>query len=168
MNGEFPPIAELLPQAGPMRLLECVLAHDAEETRCAVRPSRSALFRDAEGNVPVWVAIEYMAQCAAADGSLRLRAPDSPALAPRPGLFIGSRRLVFRCAGFDAARRLVVTARRAAGREGGLLAFDCAVLDAGGGAPLAEGRLNVLPGQAGLQGQRGGAERRLDGPLRRE
>jgi predicted hotdog family 3-hydroxylacyl-ACP dehydratase len=145
MSDEFPPIAELLPQAGAMRLLECVLAHDSKQTRCEVLPSRSVLFRDAAGRVPAWVAIEYMAQCAAADGSLRVRARGE---APRPGLFIGSRRLVFRCAGFDASQRLEVTARHAAGRRE-LLAFDCAVIDPGSGAPLAEGRLHVLPGITG-------------------
>ena len=139
---ELPPIAELLPHAGAMRLLECVLAHDDGGTRCAVRALSAAPFRDASGRVPAWVALEYMAQCAAADGSLRQRASGA---APAPALLVGSRRLTFRCAGFDPAQRLEVTACHAAGsRE--LLAFDCAVFDARGGAPLAEGRLSVLPG----------------------
>jgi predicted hotdog family 3-hydroxylacyl-ACP dehydratase len=33
---DFPHLAALLPHAGPMRLLERVLAHDALETRCSV------------------------------------------------------------------------------------------------------------------------------------
>ena len=142
---EFPPIAELLPQAGAMRLLARVLSHDAAGTRCAVEPLHGALFRDARGHVPAWVALEYMAQCAAADGSLRRRAHGA---ALEPALLIGSRRVAFRCAGFDADQRLEVTARHAAGQRE-LLAFDCAVYDARGGEPLAEGRLNVLPGLTG-------------------
>jgi predicted hotdog family 3-hydroxylacyl-ACP dehydratase len=141
----FPPIAQLLPQAGAARLLERVLAHDADGTRCAVNPAQSALFRDANGRVPAWVALEYMAQCAAADGSLRRRARGE---ALEPALLVGSRRVAFRCTHFDAAQRLEVTARHAAGRRE-LLAFDCAVFDARGGEPLAEGRLNVLPGISG-------------------
>jgi predicted hotdog family 3-hydroxylacyl-ACP dehydratase len=137
---DFPPIALLLPQAGTARLLERVLAHDSEGTRCGVDPSQSALFRDARGRVPAWVALEYMAQCAAADGSLRQRARGLPL---EPALLIGSRRVAFRCARFEDAQRLEVTARHAAGRRE-LLAFDCAVFDARGGEPLAEGRLNVL------------------------
>ena len=140
-EAEFPPIAQLLPQAGAARLLERVLAHDGVETRCAVDPSQSALYRDASGRVPAWVALEYMAQCAAADGSLRGRAGGLPR---EPALLIGSRRVTFRSAGFDATQRLEVTARHAAGQRE-LLAFDCAVFDARGGEPLAEGRLNVLP-----------------------
>jgi predicted hotdog family 3-hydroxylacyl-ACP dehydratase len=144
VSSELPPIAALLPHAGAMRLLERVLAHDGDTTRCAVAPP-GALFRDAQGGVPAWVALEYMAQCAAADGSLRRRARGEPAL---PALLIGSRRVVFHCARFDAAQRLEVTARHAAG-ERELLAFDCAVFDARGGEPLVEARLNVLPGLHG-------------------
>jgi predicted hotdog family 3-hydroxylacyl-ACP dehydratase len=142
---EFPPIAQLLPQAGAARLLERVLAHDGDGTRCAVDPSHGALFRDADGRVPAWVALEYMAQCAAADGSLRGRARGEPLV---PALLIGARRVALRCRHFEPAQALEVTARHAAGgRE--LLAFDCAVFDARGGEPLAEGRLNVLPGLSG-------------------
>ncbi len=139
----IPPVAELLPHSGPMRLLERVLAHDADGTRCAVWPGRSALFRDATGRVPCWVAAEYMAQCAAVDGSLRLRARG---VSPRPVLFVGSRRIAFHREAFDPSQRLEVEARYAAGRPGGLVAFDCALFAGEGGDTLAEGRLNVLAG----------------------
>jgi len=142
---DFPPIAELLPQAGAMRLLDRVLEHGDSGTRCSVDLSHGAPFRDARGAVPAWVALEYMAQCAAADGSLRMRARGESL---EPALLVGSRRVEFRCAEFDPAQRLEVTARHAAGRSG-LLAFDCAVFDALGGEPLVEGRLNVLPGVGG-------------------
>jgi predicted hotdog family 3-hydroxylacyl-ACP dehydratase len=81
-----------------------------------------------------------MAQCAAAHGGLVARARGE---APRPGLFLGSRRLVFRCEAFAPERALEVRARHAAGRAP-RLAFDCAVLDPDGGPPLVEGRLTVL------------------------
>jgi predicted hotdog family 3-hydroxylacyl-ACP dehydratase len=145
MSAGFPPIAQLLPQAGAARLLERVLAHGGDGTRCAVDPSRGALFRDESGRAPAWVALEYMAQCAAADGSLRGRARGEPLV---PALLIGARRVAFRCSHFEAEQRLEVTARHAAG-ERELLAFDCAVFDARGGDPLVEGRLNVLPDLSG-------------------
>jgi len=137
---DFPPLAELLPQAGPMRLLERVEAHDEERTVCRARADASALFRSADGSVPAWVGIEYMAQCAAVHGGLAARARGE---APGPGLFVGSRRLSFRCASFAPGAELRVTARHAAGR-GDALAFDCTVEDLAGGPPLVEGRLNVL------------------------
>ena len=140
MSG-FPPIQHLLPHAGPMRLLESVLAHDANETRCAVRAGAGGAFRQASGELPSWAAIEAMAQCAATDGSLRRGAQG---LDLGPALFLGSRRITFHAPRIDATARLEVSARLAAGRPGGLLAFDCALRDSGGAA-LVEGRLNVLP-----------------------
>jgi len=140
VSAPFPPIGELLPHAGPMRLLEAVIAHDPECTRCRVEPSRSELFRDATGRIPAWVGIEYMAQCIAAHGGLLARARGE---APRPGLLLGSRRLVFRQDAFEPGRTLEVRARHVAGHSE-MLAFECAVLDPGEEAPLAEGRLNVL------------------------
>ena len=136
----LPPLAELLPHAGPMRLLERVESHDGERTVCHAQPAASALFQDAAGFVPVGVAIEYMAQCAAAHGGLVARARGE---APRRGLFVGSRRLVFRCDGFAPGVALRITARHAGGRAESF-AFDCTVEDPAGGPPLAEGRLNVV------------------------
>jgi predicted hotdog family 3-hydroxylacyl-ACP dehydratase len=123
-----------------MRLVDRVLAHAGDETRCSVDPARSALFQDASGRIPVWVGIEYMAQCAAVHGGLVARARGD---APLPGLFLGSRSLAFHCDHFEPGAPLVVTARHVAGRSR-TLAFACAVHDAGG-ATLAEGRLHVLP-----------------------
>jgi len=81
-----------------------------------------------------------MAQCIAAHGGLLARARGE---APRPGLLLGSRRLVFRQDAFEPGRTLEVSARHVAGHSE-MLAFECAVLHPGEEAPLAEGRLNVL------------------------
>jgi predicted LPLAT superfamily acyltransferase/predicted hotdog family 3-hydroxylacyl-ACP dehydratase len=140
LRGGFPPLAELLPQAGPMRLLDRILEHDASGTRCLADPARSALFCDAGERVPAWVGIEYMAQCTAAHGGLLARARGE---APRPGLFVGSRRLRFRCEGFEAGQLLEVEARHAAG-HGARMAFDCAVRLPGLDEPLVEGRINIV------------------------
>ncbi|MEM7409376.1 MAG: hypothetical protein AAF430_03970 [Myxococcota bacterium] len=131
-------MSALLPQQGPMRLLSRVVSHDAEQTRCAVAPADAALFRGAEGRIPSWVALEWMAQCAAADGSLRLREEGSPL---RACLFLGSRRLQFHCDHFAPDASFEVSARHTAGRQR-THRFDCAVYD--GDRILAEGQLNVL------------------------
>ena len=63
-------LAKLLPHRGSMCLLDAVLHHDAKKTICRVDPLRSTLFEDASGALPSWLALEYMAQCAAAHGAL--------------------------------------------------------------------------------------------------
>ena len=156
MSQGLPPIAELLPQRGAMRLLGRVIDHDGEATRCAVDPGAGALFAEANGRIPVWLALEWMAQCAAVDGALRLRAEGAEG-PPPPGLLLGSRSLRFREPWLERAQALEVRARRASGR-GRRFAFDCELCDGAGGEPLAAGRINVLladdlPGTGG--GRRG-------------
>jgi len=142
MTEPLPPIAELLPQRGAMRLLGRVIAHGADGTRCALEPGAGALFREEDGRLPAWLALELMAQCAAVDGALRLRS--AGAVGPPPaGLLLGSRRLDLGQPWLDAERGLEVRARRVSGR-GRRFAFECALEDGSGGEPLAAGRINVL------------------------
>jgi predicted hotdog family 3-hydroxylacyl-ACP dehydratase len=128
-----------------MLLLHSVVAHDAAHTRCRVEVDASELFREPGGRVPAWVALEYMAQCAAAHGGLVARARGE---APRAGLLLGTRRLRLALEAFEPGSTLFVSARHRAG-ETGLLAFDCEVCDAAGGPALAEGRLHVYTFEAG-------------------
>jgi len=136
---EFPPIDRLVGHSGPMSLLDRVIAHDGETTVCEVRVDASTLFRDAEGRVPVWVGIEYMAQCIAAHGGLVWRTRDDR---PKPGLFLGARRLKLVGTWFEAGTVLTVRARHIKG-DSGMVQFACAIEDPAGGNMLAEGILNV-------------------------
>jgi predicted hotdog family 3-hydroxylacyl-ACP dehydratase len=121
----FPPIAELIPHAGDMVLLSCVVAHDELETRCRVEVAEQRLFCDAGGAVPAWLAIEWMAQCIAVRGGLRARERGE---APPLGLLLGSRKMRFEAADFQADQVLAVRARHLRGRpESGAQVFDCAI-----------------------------------------
>ena len=135
----FPEIAELVPHRGPLCLLDRVLSHDIRETVCSVTPTAGDLLADADGRVPVWIGLEYMAQCVAAHGGLVSRSSGG---SPRPGLFLGSRRVTFGAQRFEPGRPLRVTARHHAGQRG-LVAFDCEVADESAEAPLVQGRVNV-------------------------
>jgi predicted hotdog family 3-hydroxylacyl-ACP dehydratase len=135
----FPPLAELIPHADGMLLLDRVLTHDATHTVCATTADRSSLFANADGSVPSWVGIEYMAQCAAVHGELTNRSRNE---APRPGLLLGSRRLELHRDVFAAGDSLEVTARHYMG-ESGLVAFDSSIRSASSGEVLVEGRVNL-------------------------
>lgn len=136
MSAGQPPIEELLPQRGAMRLLDAVLAHDERETRCAADPARAELFRDEDGRVPAWVALELMAQCAAVHGGLAARHRGEP---PRAGLFVGARRVRLAADAFEEGRPLEVGVVHVRG-ERGAVAFDGWVRD-GAETELAAGRL---------------------------
>jgi predicted hotdog family 3-hydroxylacyl-ACP dehydratase len=135
----FPDVADLLPHARRMLLLSSVIEHAPDRTTCVVEVDRSELFRDPEGYVPAWVGLEYLAQCTAVYGSLVARARGK---APRFGFFIGGRRLSLHVDRFRPGQRLHVSVRHLRG-DNGLVAFDGTIQDAGGGAPLVEGRLSV-------------------------
>jgi predicted hotdog family 3-hydroxylacyl-ACP dehydratase len=150
---EFPSIAELLPHRGPAVLLERVLSHDAKTTVCAVDPRGSGHYRADDGSVPSWVGLEYMAQAVAAHGGLVDRASGAP---PRPGFFLGSRRLDLSTARFEPGVELEVSATLLRGTLGrpddgagparsgaSVLAFDCAVRAAGSGQTMVSGVLTV-------------------------
>ena len=135
----FPPIGELLPHRGRAVLLSRVLAHDAASTTCAVDAGAGALYRDADGAVPAYVGLEYMAQAVAAHGGLLDREAGRDA---RPGFFLGSRRLSFEVERFAPDLALVVTATHLRG-SGRMLAFDCSIRPAGGGDAMVSGILTV-------------------------
>jgi predicted hotdog family 3-hydroxylacyl-ACP dehydratase len=144
-----------------MRLLDRVLSHSRDCTRCAADPAASAVLAHPDGSVPAWIGLEYMAQCIAVHGGLAARASG---VAPKVGVLLGARRLEVGARDLAPGTELVVEARHHAG-ESGLVAFDCAVSVAADGAPLVRGRLNVyilesfrdLPRGGGSDGTHDGA-----------
>ena len=135
----YPDVAELVPQRGRMRLLSAVVSHSVQETVCAIDLERSGLFAEADGSIPAFVALEYMAQCAAAHAGLVNRSGGEP---PRANLLLGTRRLQLATERFRPGQRLRVSARHHRG-ESGLVVFDCVLSDADSNEKLAEGRLNL-------------------------
>ncbi len=132
-------LATLLPQTGSMRLLDTLLVHEPDRTVCALDPLRSGLFDDGRGRLPAWLALEYMAQCASVHGALAMGGRG--ASAPQRAFLLGARRLELHVAALEL-RPLEVEARLHR-VMGGLVAFDCALLDPERGSSLATGRLNV-------------------------
>jgi predicted hotdog family 3-hydroxylacyl-ACP dehydratase len=132
-------IEEVVPHSGSMLLVGPVLEHRPEFTRCRVDVARSALFARADGRVPAWVALEWMAQCVAAHGGLVGRALGLPV---RPGLFLGTRGVRLHADDFGASEVLEVCARHLRG-ELGLVAFACRLERPGEERALAEGSVSV-------------------------
>jgi predicted hotdog family 3-hydroxylacyl-ACP dehydratase len=123
-----------------MRLLAHVVAHTEDATTCELSAAASALFADERGDVPAWVALEWMAQCAAAHGSLSARAVGSP---PLQGMLVGAKRFTLARAIFARGETLQVTARPT-GAAGDLVTFDCEVRDEQG--VVAAASISVIAG----------------------
>jgi len=136
--GEFAALDALIPHSGPMRLVSRVLAHSPERTVCALDVRDSELFRDADGRVPAWVALEYMAQCVAAHGGLLDGEPGAP---PRPGFLVGAKRIDLHRDSFAPDESLEVSARILQ-RVGRLALLACEVR--AGSELVAEATLSVF------------------------
>ena len=123
-----------------MALVGAVLDHGPTHTVCAVDCAESVLFREADGSVPAWLAIEYMAQCIGVHAGLEKHARGA---GPNLGFFVGSRRTVFHADRFVPGEQLRVRAD-AVRRGGGLVVFACRVEREADAALLAEGLVSVF------------------------
>ena len=131
-------LLDVLPQRPPMVLLDKIISHDGDETTCAVRIDPASPFASADGSIPSWVAMEFMAQCAAAHSGLLDRNKGKPI---RLGFLLGSRKLDLHVQRFEVGQELRVKAK-STWTDGELASFDCSVCDANG-ALLAECELSA-------------------------
>jgi predicted hotdog family 3-hydroxylacyl-ACP dehydratase len=116
------PIAELLPHAGDMILLDEVLRYGEEDvqTRLSVRPG--GLFNQADGSLPAWVGIELMAQSIAAYAGCHARQAGQPVAL---GFLLGTRNFQCNVERFPAGVELRISALRSLQDDNGMGVFEC-------------------------------------------
>lgn len=141
-------LRRLIPHQGAMLLLSSVLRHDAEETTCGVEIADQQLFREADGSVPAWIGLEYMAQCIAVHGALSGEREGPPLL----GFLVSARGLRFQGSRFEPLQRLESIARQISVGSSGLASFACSLCDRSTGALLAEGRIGCFAPPGGMPG----------------
>lgn len=131
------PLAELLPHAGDMILIDQVLAFDEEQiqTRVQVRPG--GLFNRADGSLPAWVGVELMAQSVAAYAGCQAREHDHPI---ELGFLLGTRKFECNVEHFPAGSELTIHALRSLQDDNGMGVFECHLTGPG---IQASARLNV-------------------------
>ncbi|AMB87466.1 3-hydroxylacyl-ACP dehydratase [Pseudomonas agarici] len=131
-------LAQLLPHAGDMILIEQVLAFDEEQihTRLTVRPD--GLFSREDGSLPAWIAIELMAQSVAAYAGCHARGANRPV---ELGFLLGTRKFECNVAHFPVGSELTIHAQRSLEDGNGMGVFECLLT---GPAIRASARLNVF------------------------
>lgn len=120
---DTPEIAELVPHAGQMLLLQRLLEVGDDYVVCEVLVRSDGLF-DSEGRVPAWLGIEYMAQTVAAFSGLQAYRDRTPV---KLGFLLGSRRFETNVQDFACGDVLRVSARRLVHSGSGMGAFECEV-----------------------------------------
>ena len=137
------PLAELIPHAGDMILIDQVLSFDEEQihTRATVTPG--GLFNRPDGSLPAWVGIELMAQSVAAYAGCHARRKGEPVAL---GFLLGTRKFECNVEHFPAGAELSIHGLRSLEDDNGMGVFECHLR---GDGFHASARLNVFrPPQA--------------------
>jgi predicted hotdog family 3-hydroxylacyl-ACP dehydratase len=131
------PIAEVLPHAGDMILLDSIEELEGERIVCLRTVQKAGLFQDTDGNLPAWVGVELMAQSIAAWAGCRARADQQPV---ELGFLLGTRQYECNVDAFPTGTCLRIEAQRSFHDQHGMGVFSCRIEAPG---IHAEARLNV-------------------------
>lgn len=132
------PIAELLPHAGEMILIDAVDAFDEEQVHTRLTVRGGGLFNQADGSLPAWVGVELMAQSIAAYAGCQSRLIGKPV---QLGFLLGTRHFQCNVEAFPLGAELQIHAQRSLQDDNGMGVFDCRL---SGPGITAEARLNVF------------------------
>ncbi|GLK92052.1 hotdog family protein [Pseudomonas turukhanskensis] len=132
------PIAELVPHAGDMILVDDVLSYADEEITTRLQVRAGGLFSQADGSLPAWVGIELMAQSVAAYAGCHARAAGLPV---ELGFLLGTRNYHCNVDAFPLGAELQIHALRSLQDDNGMGVFECHLTGPG---IHAEARLNVF------------------------
>ena len=123
----LPDIRLLVPHAGPMVLLDRVLAADATSLCAEVTIRPDSVFcnvHDSGGGVGGWIGIEYMAQAIAAHAGYLALQRGEPV---KVGFLLGARRYQCGCPLFKIGSVLQVHVEHVLQGENGLGSFECRI-----------------------------------------
>jgi predicted hotdog family 3-hydroxylacyl-ACP dehydratase len=121
---DCPDIASVMPHGGAMLLIDRLLEHDEDSVAVELRVPSDGLFH-ADGGMPAYVGVEYMAQAVACWAGCRAR---SRGLPPAIGFLLGTRRYDCAVPRFPSGMVLRVEARCEILGENGLGMFACRIL----------------------------------------
>ncbi|NWB97314.1 hotdog family protein [Pseudomonas gingeri] len=137
------PLAELLPHAGDMILIDQVLSFDEEQIHTCLTVRPNGLFNREDGSLPAWLGIELMAQSVAAYAGCRARGEGKPV---ELGFLLGTRKFECNVEHFPVGSQLRIHALRSLEDDNGMGVFECHL---SGPDIHASARLNVFrPPQA--------------------
>ena len=131
------PLAELLPHAGDMILLDRIESCDDERIVTHLQVLSGGLFNQADGSYPAWLGVELMAQSIAAFAGIRAkRRGDTVEL----GFLLGTRKYQCNVERFPLGAHLQIEAIRSLEDDSGMGVFECYLR---GTDIYLEARLNV-------------------------
>ena len=131
------PVADLLPHAGDMILIDEVIEFNDEQIRTRLTVRHGGPFNRADGSLPAWLAIELMAQSVAAYAGCQARTKNEPI---ELGFLLGTRKFECNVESFPPDSDLTIHAQRSLQDDSGMGVFECHL---SGPGIHASARLNV-------------------------
>jgi len=117
-------VDELLFHQKPMLLVKQVTRWDNQGLDIIVDPKDSSPFLNAQGQLPTWVGIEYMAQAIGALSGIFSKQAGQPI---SMGFLLGTRKFSVYQAFFDLQKTLKVRVKELLRDETNLVLFDCTI-----------------------------------------
>lgn len=118
------PLADLLPHAGDMILLDAIDDWDEESIVAQARVAGDRLFALPDGSWPAWLGIELMAQAVAAYAGLRAKNSGGQV---QLGFLLGTRKFDCNVTHFPVDSLLCIWARRSLEDDNGMGVFECGI-----------------------------------------
>ncbi|WP_434561052.1 hotdog family protein [Pseudomonas sp. R1-6] len=132
------PLAELMPHAGDMILIDRVVSFDDEQIHALATVKPGGLFNREDGALPAWVGIELMAQSVAAFAGCHARQRGD---AVELGFLLGTRKFECNVEHFPLDTELAIHGVRSLEDDNGMGVFECHIHAPG---IHATARLNVF------------------------
>jgi predicted hotdog family 3-hydroxylacyl-ACP dehydratase len=132
------PLAELLPHAGDMILIDAIERFDDEQIFTRLTVKSEGLFNLPDGSLPAWVGVELMAQSVAAFAGCHARQKGNPV---ELGFLLGTRKFECNVEAFPAGTELSIHGLRSLEDDNGMGVFECHIH---GDGIHASARLNVF------------------------
>lgn len=132
------PLAELLPHAGDMILIDSIERFDDEQIFTRLTVKSEGLFNLPDGSLPAWVGVELMAQSVAAFAGCHARQKGNPV---ELGFLLGTRKFECNVEAFPAGTELTIHGLRSLEDDNGMGVFECHIH---GNGIHASARLNVF------------------------
>jgi predicted hotdog family 3-hydroxylacyl-ACP dehydratase len=132
------PLAELLPHAGDMILIDSIERFDDEQIYTRLTVKSEGLFNLPDGSLPAWVGVELMAQSVAAFAGCHARQKGNLV---ELGFLLGTRKFECNVEAFPAGTELSIHGLRSLEDDNGMGVFECHIH---GDGIHASARLNVF------------------------
>ncbi len=132
------PVAELIPHAGEMILLDAITRFDDESLEARFTVREGLLLSQDDGQLPAWVGLEIMAQAIAAYAGCRARLAGLPV---ELGFLLGTRSYQCNVEHFAPGTELQIGVRCSLQDDNGMGVFECHIAAPG---VAVEARLNVF------------------------